>query len=79
MHDGEDAAKYVIHSGLDTTDCLSSAVGTSVALRPHVWIRSTGFSSGVHPLVQVESNLDIRVLITTFTHTLILIWRLEYS
>ena len=44
IQDGKDTAKYVIRSGLDTTDCLDRAVKTSVVLQCHAWMRSTGFS-----------------------------------
>ena len=35
LHDGQNAAKYMSRSGLDTTDCLGRAVGTSVVPRRH--------------------------------------------
>ncbi|KAJ1198716.1 hypothetical protein NDU88_002555 [Pleurodeles waltl] len=49
VKDGRDAAKFTIRCGLDTTDSLGRAISSSVALRRHAWLRSTGFSGDVQP------------------------------
>ncbi|KAJ1135527.1 hypothetical protein NDU88_001966 [Pleurodeles waltl] len=45
--DAQAAAQQIIQSGLDTTDSIARAMGTSVAMRRHAWLRSSGFSSDV--------------------------------
>ena len=47
MMDGREAAKFTIRCGLDTTDSLGRDIASSVALRRHAWLRSTGFSGDV--------------------------------
>ncbi|KAJ1087665.1 hypothetical protein NDU88_000832 [Pleurodeles waltl] len=45
--DWRDAAKLTIRCGLDTTDSLGRSVATTVALRRHAWLRTSGFSGDV--------------------------------
>ena len=33
IQDGQDAAKYVLRDGLDTTECIGCSMGTRVSLR----------------------------------------------
>ncbi|KAJ1080728.1 hypothetical protein NDU88_000922, partial [Pleurodeles waltl] len=37
----------VIQSGLDTSDSVARAMGTSIATRWHAWLWSSGFSPDV--------------------------------
>ncbi|KAJ1208811.1 hypothetical protein NDU88_004194 [Pleurodeles waltl] len=44
VKDGGDAAKFTIRCGLDATASLGRSVATTVALRRHAWLRTSGFS-----------------------------------
>lgn len=47
IQDGCDAAEFTIHCGLDTTDSMGRAIGTSIAICHHAWLKLIGFSSDV--------------------------------
>ncbi|KAJ1184897.1 hypothetical protein NDU88_001694 [Pleurodeles waltl] len=47
LADAQVAAAQVIQSGLDTSDSVARAMGTSIATRQHAWLRSSGFSPDV--------------------------------
>ena len=51
VKEGRDTSKFAKSCGLDTTDCVGRAMASSVALRRHAWLRSTGFSG------DIQSNL----------------------
>ena len=39
IHYRQDVAKYVIHTGLDTTDCIGKTEGIRVATHSRFWMR----------------------------------------
>ena len=45
--DGRDAAKFMIKCGLHAADSLGRATASSVTLRRHAWLMSTGFLGDV--------------------------------
>ncbi|KAJ1128923.1 hypothetical protein NDU88_007295 [Pleurodeles waltl] len=47
LTDAQAAATQVIQSGLDTTDSVARAMGTSIATRRHAWLRMSGFSRDI--------------------------------
>ncbi|KAJ1210644.1 hypothetical protein NDU88_006006 [Pleurodeles waltl] len=47
----QSAATQVIQSGLDTTDSVARAMGTSNATRRQAWLRTSGFSSDVQAML----------------------------
>ncbi|KAJ1149390.1 hypothetical protein NDU88_002200, partial [Pleurodeles waltl] len=47
LSDAEAAATQVIQSGLDASDSVARAMGTSIVLRRQAWLRSSGFSTDV--------------------------------
>ncbi|KAJ1150323.1 hypothetical protein NDU88_003117 [Pleurodeles waltl] len=51
LSDARVAATQVIQTGLDTTDSIARAMGTSVASRRHVWLRTSGFSTDVQSML----------------------------
>lgn len=44
IQDGCDEARFIIHCGLDTTNFIGLAIGTSVANLHHAWLRFTGIT-----------------------------------
>ncbi|KAJ1081047.1 hypothetical protein NDU88_001231 [Pleurodeles waltl] len=47
LADAQAAATQVIQSGLDTSDSVARAMGTTIVSRRQSWLRSSGFSSDV--------------------------------
>ncbi|KAJ1130837.1 hypothetical protein NDU88_009184 [Pleurodeles waltl] len=45
--DGRDAAKFIIRCGLDMTNSLGRLVASTVRLRRHTWLKTSGFSGDV--------------------------------
>lgn len=45
--DGRDVAKFAICCGLNMTDSLGRAISSIVAVQPHTWLRTSGFSGDV--------------------------------
>ncbi|KAJ1131499.1 hypothetical protein NDU88_009835 [Pleurodeles waltl] len=47
VSDAQAAATQIIQSGLDTTDSVARAMGTTVVARRQAWLRNSGFSADV--------------------------------
>ena len=47
VKEGIDTSKFTIRCSLNTADCVGRAMASSVALRRHAWLRTTGFSGDV--------------------------------
>ncbi|KAJ1214845.1 hypothetical protein NDU88_002456 [Pleurodeles waltl] len=47
LYPGEAAATQIIQTGLDTTDSVARAMGTTVVERRQAWLRNSGFSADV--------------------------------